>query len=237
MFCPEQDPVQEPYVKIEGKKWQTPKRECDPRGNKKKKNVQWEILSVSSWRQMLQRERNMELDERRLGRFPLPQPPPLSPVARVLIRYTSFVLHTGLAVGLDPHGYGNPDFCWLSVHDTLIWSFAGPICVVVLVGSQARVKSLPRLQVWSAPAWVKLTRPLLFIRWTLWSSSWPQRLPAVAGRGPWRSQEPCKFFCLIVILYWGGCYRIWIHGHLWHHKGLISRNSFFGSRSVWVKMS
>jgi len=40
----------------------------------------------------------------------------------------------GLAVGLDPQGYGNPDFCWLSVHDTLIWSFAGPIFVVVLVG-------------------------------------------------------------------------------------------------------
>ncbi|XP_066580030.1 cadherin EGF LAG seven-pass G-type receptor 1 isoform X2 [Amia ocellicauda] len=40
---------------------------------------------------------------------------------------------TGLAVGLDPQGYGNPDFCWLSVHDTLIWSFAGPICIVVLV--------------------------------------------------------------------------------------------------------
>ncbi|XP_060759033.1 cadherin EGF LAG seven-pass G-type receptor 1 isoform X4 [Neoarius graeffei] len=40
---------------------------------------------------------------------------------------------TGLAVGLDPQGYGNPDFCWLSVHDTLIWSFAGPIAVVVLV--------------------------------------------------------------------------------------------------------
>uniref|UniRef100_A0A674E1V5 Cadherin EGF LAG seven-pass G-type receptor 1a n=1 Tax=Salmo trutta TaxID=8032 RepID=A0A674E1V5_SALTR len=38
---------------------------------------------------------------------------------------------TGLAVGLDPQGYGNPDFCWLSVHDTLIWSFAGPISVVV----------------------------------------------------------------------------------------------------------
>uniref|UniRef100_A0A4W6E623 Cadherin EGF LAG seven-pass G-type receptor 1a n=1 Tax=Lates calcarifer TaxID=8187 RepID=A0A4W6E623_LATCA len=38
---------------------------------------------------------------------------------------------TGLAVGLDPQGYGNPDFCWLSVHDTLIWSFAGPIFVVV----------------------------------------------------------------------------------------------------------
>ncbi|KAJ8392025.1 hypothetical protein AAFF_G00083350 [Aldrovandia affinis] len=40
---------------------------------------------------------------------------------------------TGLAVGLDPQGYGNPDFCWLSVHDTLIWSFVGPISVVVLV--------------------------------------------------------------------------------------------------------
>lgn len=42
-------------------------------------------------------------------------------------------LCAGLAVGLDPQGYGNPDFCWLSVHDTLIWSFAGPIFVVVLV--------------------------------------------------------------------------------------------------------
>ncbi|XP_018408005.1 PREDICTED: cadherin EGF LAG seven-pass G-type receptor 1 [Nanorana parkeri] len=40
---------------------------------------------------------------------------------------------TGLAVGLDPQGYGNPDFCWLSVHDTLIWSFAGPIGIVVAI--------------------------------------------------------------------------------------------------------
>nr|XP_055045624.1 cadherin EGF LAG seven-pass G-type receptor 1 isoform X3 [Misgurnus anguillicaudatus] len=40
---------------------------------------------------------------------------------------------TGLAVGLDPQGYGNPDFCWLSVHDTIIYSFAGPIAVIVLV--------------------------------------------------------------------------------------------------------
>lgn len=51
---------------------------------------------------------------------------------------TEFVLipvSAGLAVGLDPQGYGNPDFCWLSVHDTLIWSFAGPIFVVVLVSA------------------------------------------------------------------------------------------------------
>uniref|UniRef100_A0A8C3L4U1 Cadherin EGF LAG seven-pass G-type receptor 3 n=1 Tax=Chrysolophus pictus TaxID=9089 RepID=A0A8C3L4U1_CHRPC len=37
---------------------------------------------------------------------------------------------TGLAVGLDPEGYGNPDFCWISVHDKLVWSFAGPITVM-----------------------------------------------------------------------------------------------------------
>ncbi|KAF4793870.1 hypothetical protein TURU_106503 [Turdus rufiventris] len=41
----------------------------------------------------------------------------------------------GLAVGLDPQGYGNPDFCWLSVHDTLIWSFAGPIVMVVVINT------------------------------------------------------------------------------------------------------
>ncbi|XP_037354439.1 cadherin EGF LAG seven-pass G-type receptor 2 [Talpa occidentalis] len=38
---------------------------------------------------------------------------------------------TGLAVGLDPEGYGNPDFCWLSIYDTLIWSFAGPVVFAV----------------------------------------------------------------------------------------------------------
>jgi hypothetical protein len=40
---------------------------------------------------------------------------------------------SGLAVGLDPEGYGNPDFCWLSVYDTLIWSFAGPVAFAVSV--------------------------------------------------------------------------------------------------------
>uniref|UniRef100_A0A3Q2I5Z1 Cadherin EGF LAG seven-pass G-type receptor 1 n=1 Tax=Equus caballus TaxID=9796 RepID=A0A3Q2I5Z1_HORSE len=42
---------------------------------------------------------------------------------------------TGLAVGLDPQGYGNPDFCWLSLQDTLIWSFAGPIGTVIIVNT------------------------------------------------------------------------------------------------------
>ncbi|KAM5148803.1 cadherin EGF LAG seven-pass G-type receptor 3 [Mantella aurantiaca] len=40
---------------------------------------------------------------------------------------------TGLAVGLDPEGYGNPDFCWISIHDKLVWSFAGPIAVVIVL--------------------------------------------------------------------------------------------------------
>ncbi|XP_068192818.1 cadherin EGF LAG seven-pass G-type receptor 3 [Antennarius striatus] len=40
---------------------------------------------------------------------------------------------TGLAVGLDPEGYGNPDFCWISIDDKLIWSFAGPIAIVILM--------------------------------------------------------------------------------------------------------
>ncbi|XP_060044769.1 cadherin EGF LAG seven-pass G-type receptor 1 isoform X2 [Erinaceus europaeus] len=42
---------------------------------------------------------------------------------------------TGLAVGLDPQGYGNPDFCWLSLQDTLIWSFAGPVGTVIVVNT------------------------------------------------------------------------------------------------------
>lgn len=39
-------------------------------------------------------------------------------------------------MGLDPQGYGNPDFCWLSLRDTLIWSFAGPIGTVIVVSAQ-----------------------------------------------------------------------------------------------------
>ncbi|XP_049718775.1 cadherin EGF LAG seven-pass G-type receptor 3 isoform X1 [Elephas maximus indicus] len=39
----------------------------------------------------------------------------------------------GLAVGLDPEGYGNPDFCWISVHEPLIWSFAGPVILVIMM--------------------------------------------------------------------------------------------------------
>lgn len=48
-----------------------------------------------------------------------------------------YCLHApGLAVGLDPEGYGNPDFCWLSIYDTLIWSFAGPVAFAVSVSAR-----------------------------------------------------------------------------------------------------
>uniref|UniRef100_A0A8C4MWH3 Cadherin EGF LAG seven-pass G-type receptor 1 n=1 Tax=Equus asinus asinus TaxID=83772 RepID=A0A8C4MWH3_EQUAS len=51
---------------------------------------------------------------------------------------------TGLAVGLDPQGYGNPDFCWLSLRDTLIWSFAGPIGTVIIVSAGLKEPSILR---------------------------------------------------------------------------------------------
>lgn len=40
---------------------------------------------------------------------------------------------TGLAVGLDPEAYGNPDFCWLALHDSLVWSLAGPCAAALAV--------------------------------------------------------------------------------------------------------
>lgn len=50
-------------------------------------------------------------------------------------------------MGLDPQGYGNPDFCWLSLRDTLIWSFAGPIGAVIIV-SPGVLQSPRFLGVW-----------------------------------------------------------------------------------------
>lgn len=47
-------------------------------------------------------------------------------------------------MGLDPQGYGNPDFCWLSLRDTLIWSFAGPIGTVIIVSTGWEGSQNPR---------------------------------------------------------------------------------------------
>uniref|UniRef100_A0A8C0KBX0 Cadherin EGF LAG seven-pass G-type receptor 2 n=1 Tax=Canis lupus dingo TaxID=286419 RepID=A0A8C0KBX0_CANLU len=57
---------------------------------------------------------------------------------------------TGLAVGLDPEGYGNPDFCWLSIYDTLIWSFAGPMSVFLYILAARASCAAQRLSVSSS---------------------------------------------------------------------------------------
>uniref|UniRef100_A0A674HIM0 Cadherin EGF LAG seven-pass G-type receptor 2 n=1 Tax=Taeniopygia guttata TaxID=59729 RepID=A0A674HIM0_TAEGU len=45
---------------------------------------------------------------------------------------------TGLAVGLDPEGFGNRDFCWLALHDSLVWSLAGPCAAALAVRTGLR---------------------------------------------------------------------------------------------------
>ena len=65
----------------------------------------------------------------RVGRQLWNTPPPSCPFSP-----------SGLAVGLDPEGYGNPDFCWISIHEPLIWSFAGPVILVLVVST---LRSVP----------------------------------------------------------------------------------------------
>uniref|UniRef100_A0A803WDX6 Cadherin EGF LAG seven-pass G-type receptor 1 n=1 Tax=Ficedula albicollis TaxID=59894 RepID=A0A803WDX6_FICAL len=74
---------------------------------------------------------------------------------------------TGLAVGLDPQGYGNPDFCWLSVHDTLIWSFAGPIVMVVVVSRRSWQRSFEKTGVISVLRTAFLLLLLISATWLL----------------------------------------------------------------------
>lgn len=42
-------------------------------------------------------------------------------------------LIVGLSVGVSVDQYGNHFFCWLSVHENVVWSLVGPICVIVVV--------------------------------------------------------------------------------------------------------
>uniref|UniRef100_A0A4X1W5T6 Cadherin EGF LAG seven-pass G-type receptor 1 n=1 Tax=Sus scrofa TaxID=9823 RepID=A0A4X1W5T6_PIG len=80
---------------------------------------------------------------------------------------------TGLAVGLDPQGYGNPDFCWLSLRDTLIWSFAGPIGIIIVVSARSCSHAL-------APSSLLRTAFLLLL---LISAAWLLGLLAVNSDG------------------------------------------------------
>nr|XP_014351913.1 PREDICTED: cadherin EGF LAG seven-pass G-type receptor 2 [Latimeria chalumnae] len=90
---------------------------------------------------------------------------------------------TGLAVGLDPEGYGNPDFCWLSIYDTLIWSFAGPISLAVSMNVflyilAARASCVPRHQGFEKKGTVSGVRTA-FVILLLVTTSWLVALLAV----------------------------------------------------------
>uniref|UniRef100_A0A8C9K3T4 Cadherin EGF LAG seven-pass G-type receptor 1 n=1 Tax=Panthera tigris altaica TaxID=74533 RepID=A0A8C9K3T4_PANTA len=90
---------------------------------------------------------------------------------------------TGLAVGLDPQGYGNPDFCWLSLRDTLIWSFAGPIGTVIIVNTvifvlSAKVACQRKHHYYERKGVVSLL-PTAFLLLLLTSATWLLGLLAV----------------------------------------------------------
>uniref|UniRef100_A0A8C8ZRC4 Cadherin EGF LAG seven-pass G-type receptor 1 n=1 Tax=Prolemur simus TaxID=1328070 RepID=A0A8C8ZRC4_PROSS len=92
---------------------------------------------------------------------------------------------TGLAVGLDPQGYGNPDFCWLSLQDTLIWSFAGPIGAVIIINTvifvlSARVSCQRKHHYYERKGVVPLLRTA-FLLLLLVSATWLLGLLAVNG--------------------------------------------------------
>ncbi|GFW16191.1 protocadherin-like wing polarity protein stan [Trichonephila clavipes] len=42
-------------------------------------------------------------------------------------------LIVGLSVGVSVDQYGNHFFCWLSVHENVVWSLVGPVCIIVVV--------------------------------------------------------------------------------------------------------
>ncbi|XP_062576129.1 cadherin EGF LAG seven-pass G-type receptor 2-like isoform X1 [Saccostrea cucullata] len=48
-----------------------------------------------------------------------------------LLGYVIPGIIVGLSVGLYTDGYGNTSFCWMDISETFIWSFAGPIAVVI----------------------------------------------------------------------------------------------------------
>uniref|UniRef100_A0A8D0XLD1 Cadherin EGF LAG seven-pass G-type receptor 1 n=1 Tax=Sus scrofa TaxID=9823 RepID=A0A8D0XLD1_PIG len=94
---------------------------------------------------------------------------------------------TGLAVGLDPQGYGNPDFCWLSLRDTLIWSFAGPIGIIIVVNTvifvlSAKVSCQRKRHYYERKRVVSLLRTA-FLLLLLISAAWLLGLLAVNSDG------------------------------------------------------
>ncbi|XP_007489107.3 adhesion G protein-coupled receptor E3 [Monodelphis domestica] len=38
-----------------------------------------------------------------------------------------------VSVGINPHGYGAENHCWLALHKSFIWSFVGPVIAIILL--------------------------------------------------------------------------------------------------------
>ncbi|XP_044526428.1 putative adhesion G protein-coupled receptor E4P [Gracilinanus agilis] len=38
-----------------------------------------------------------------------------------------------VSAGIDPHGYGTDNHCWLNLHKGFIWSFVGPVIAIILL--------------------------------------------------------------------------------------------------------
>ncbi|CAH1153853.1 unnamed protein product [Phaedon cochleariae] len=47
--------------------------------------------------------------------------------------YVGPAVVVSLSVGVRAHQYGNYYFCWVSLHESVVWSLVGPICLLVLI--------------------------------------------------------------------------------------------------------
>ncbi|XP_055927305.1 adhesion G protein-coupled receptor L4-like isoform X2 [Argiope bruennichi] len=50
-----------------------------------------------------------------------------------LFAYGCPLIIVGISAALRSDGYGGPNYCWLSSHYGLMWSFVGPACVIILI--------------------------------------------------------------------------------------------------------
>ncbi|XP_072561322.1 adhesion G protein-coupled receptor E3-like [Paramormyrops kingsleyae] len=51
----------------------------------------------------------------------------------LLIGYGTPLIVVGVSAGLFPSGYGSADMCWLSKEHGFLWSFLGPMCMIICI--------------------------------------------------------------------------------------------------------
>ncbi|XP_059689042.1 putative adhesion G protein-coupled receptor E4P [Gavia stellata] len=49
------------------------------------------------------------------------------------VGYGTPAIVVAVSATVHPSGYGTEDYCWLSMEEGFIWSFLGPVCVIILV--------------------------------------------------------------------------------------------------------